>query len=187
MIVCRRRNLALVLLMLLLAFGVNGKERPPSLRAIFSEADFIPNIPTIADVKRRFPKSVLITSEGQKLFVTRASANRWLVFHFDDELPDRYSGVSEVELINWSPDPLASKLKPDERSVPVTALAEFKMGDPVGKLSASHRNFRIKQIKKYGVAVQVYEFNPRPSEPDLYARLLIKSGVVIGFSLGVTE
>lgn len=181
-----RAGLQLGVLLFVVAATAQSKETAVDIRAIFSASDFIPHVPTMAAVKAEFPEGSFVTSDGEKFFVSRVSTDRWVAFHFDSELADRYSGVSEIEYLNWAPTPLAKKFTPQAHSK-VVSMGDFIVGDSVQKVIASRRNLRVSNARKYGSNIRVYEFSPRPSEADLYARIYVKAGVIVGFSLGVTE
>lgn len=172
-----------------LAFAkiVHGGEPKVDIRAIFEQSDFIPHIPTVATVKRAFPRgSVVACEDGRAALVFRAAPNRWVLFYFDSELSEQYSGVTSIEYVNWAPTSSAKK-QAQQEGLLVASLGDFRIGDSVRKVAASGKKFRVSNARKFGYNVSIYEFNPHPAETDLYARVFVLAGVVVGFALGVTE
>lgn len=171
------------------AFAIiaHGREPKVDVRAIFSESDFIPHIPAIAKVKRDFSNgSVMVCTEDARALVFRAAPDRWILFHYEEEFPEQYSGVTEIEYLSWAPTSSAKKLTKQD-GLRVVSLDDIQIGDFVRKLQKSGRNFRTSIGMRHGKNVQIYEFNPHPKETDLYARVFVDAGIVVGFSLGVTE
>lgn len=182
----RRSALLVALVFLAFAIAAYGKEPKIDVRNIFRQSDFIPHVPTVAALKRDFPKGSLMACEGEGALVFRAAPDRWILFHFDSELSEQHSGVTEIEYINWAPTSSVEK-QVQQDGLRVLSLGDFHIGDSARKVAESGRNFRIKNARKYGKSVRIYEFNPHPEETDLYAQVFVQAGVVVGFSLGVTE
>lgn len=149
---------------------------------IFAARDFVPYVPAAADLKAKYGAGKLTKGKGGLDYEAYpASKNLCIVAKYQDGLTD--PDIEELIIIKMPVCNVAAK----KIHLSGVSLRSARIGLginqlPSGELSGSRRG----RVSFLGRQYEVIEFNPT-HEPDLFARYYICRGIVVGFSLGVTD
>jgi hypothetical protein len=185
-----KRTLIAVILVMLCFSALACKEPQrgagPGLLKLFAVGDFVPHVPTVADVKTELG-SVQEARIGQnRIYTYRAAHSGWITFRPSEALQDKYAGVEEVIYSRFPPTP-ASSTQMVGRKLLSDKLMGIAIGDSASKLEARGIAFRKSTVKLFGRKMTAYECTPQLGQDDLFYRYFIVDNQVEAFSMGVTE
>lgn len=177
---------AAVCLLVALACNANaGGLRTDSVDVdqILAAGDFLPHIPYASDVVARYGRGKLVEdSDGRHRLYRDRTRNRWIRLGLDDGAD---GAVTEILI---SSAPLEASAPAPIRGIKSASLFKIQLGSASATVTAAFGNPRRVFREKLGhEEFQVYEFNPRPEQTDLYVRFYCRDGIVRAFSLGVTD
>lgn len=153
---------------------------------LFVVGDFVPHVPTIADVKAQLG-SIQEAYDGQdRIYTYRVAPSGWMKFRSGEALQDRYVGVEEVIYSRFPPAP-ESSTQMVGRNLSGDRFAGIGLGEPVSKLEAQGVAFRKSEVELFGRKMTVYERTPQAGQDDLFYRYFVVGGQVEALSIGVTE
>lgn len=170
-------------------FSATACNEPPKsvdVLKLFAIGDFVPHVPTVAEVKTELGAVQTIRTGHDRVYTYRVAADGWLTFLPSEALQDKYAGIEEIIYSRFPFTPEGSGQLVGKRLLG-DKLMEIGLGDSVSKLDSLGVTFRKKDVELFGRKMVVYECTPQAGQDDLFYRFFIANNRVEAFSMGVTE
>lgn len=145
------------------------------------ERDFVPHVPSLAEFEKLYGKGKIIKDKtGISYSVYRGSKNICVMAKYESDLSD-----PDIEELIFIRHPICNSL-PQTIELTHNLISSTHIGTKASRRPAESDEDKDKKFSLLGSSCDLIEFHPT-KEPDLYGRYYLKHGLIIGFSLGVTE
>lgn len=170
--------------LLLVLSGSVMPSSSPNIDKFFSDADFLPHIPSEAAIETVYGKGKVVLNSGIKSVYYSIGADRQMQISYSDGDSASTAYATDVticrcKLANDTPNSIAT--------VSTDSLLSVHLGDSLDVLEKNDYRYVVRAEQIGRETFTVYETNPVMGETDLYIRYLICADHVVGFSVGVTE